>query len=107
MCSYIDDRPSAGLLVAGVTGTPLQPERAQEDSAVLRKKAATSSGVASNPGSPKMVIALIGTKSKASPAAPDGRSEGEVLRPVPGRFPGVTLPNRARQRKEGDLLVGR
>jgi hypothetical protein len=29
-CSHSDtDRPSAGLLVAGVTGTPLQPERAR------------------------------------------------------------------------------
>jgi AraC-like DNA-binding protein len=28
-CSHSDHRPSAGLLVAGVTGTPLQPERAR------------------------------------------------------------------------------
>ena len=28
-CSHLDHRPSAGLLVAGVTGTPLQPERAR------------------------------------------------------------------------------
>jgi hypothetical protein len=42
---------------------------AQEDSAVLRKKAATSSGVASKSGSPKVVIAMIGTKSKTMPAS--------------------------------------
>src|SRR5215211_2070457 len=50
---------------------------AQEDSAVLRKKAATSSRVASNSGSHKVVIAMIGTKSKTmptSPAAPVARA---------------------------------
>jgi len=29
MCSHLDHRPSAGLFVAGVTGTPPQPERAR------------------------------------------------------------------------------
>jgi hypothetical protein len=28
-CSHLDHRPSAGLLIAGVTGTPPQPERAR------------------------------------------------------------------------------
>ena len=28
MCSHLDHRPSAGLLIAGVTGTTPQPERA-------------------------------------------------------------------------------
>jgi hypothetical protein len=43
---------------------------AQEDSAVLRKKAAASSRVASNAGSPKEDIAMIGAKIKTMPASP-------------------------------------
>ena len=39
MCSHLDHRPSAGLLIAGVTETPPQPERA-------RCRTATSYGVA-------------------------------------------------------------
>jgi hypothetical protein len=38
-CSHLDHRPSAGLLIAGVTGTPPQPERA-------RCRTATRYGVA-------------------------------------------------------------
>ena len=51
---------------------------AQEASAVLRKKAETSSRVASNAGSPKDAIAMIGTKTSTmptSPAAPVARAK--------------------------------
>ena len=43
---------------------------AQDDSALLRKKAATSSRVASNAGSPKDASAMIGTKTRTMPASP-------------------------------------
>src|SRR5512133_3427354 len=43
---------------------------AQEDSAVLRKKAATCSRVASNAGSPKEDTAMIGAKIRTMPASP-------------------------------------
>ena len=51
---------------------------AQEDSAVLRKKAAASSRVVSNAGSPKDDIAMIGVKTRTmptSPAAPVARAK--------------------------------
>jgi hypothetical protein len=50
---------------------------AQEDSAILRKKATTCSRVASNGGSPKDASAMIGTKTRTmptSPAAPVARA---------------------------------
>ena len=43
---------------------------AQEASAVLRKKAAASPRVASNAGSPRVDIAMIGAKSRTMPASP-------------------------------------
>jgi len=57
--------------------SPTSPRRAtvpaasaQEDSAVFRKKAAASSRVASNAGSPKEDIAMIGAKMRTIPASP-------------------------------------